>query len=227
MQILVTDENEAFARGLRNSLQREEHRIVIAPDSSSLPPLLTRHTPHLIIVDKDLLEIDGLRPFVGLGEDTHMPLVLLVAHAEEEKTGEEELLSERISAFKLSHLRRAEALLRGLRRLLEEGASVLEIGQLSINFDRKQATFCGKPLPLTPIQFRLVVSLALDTGRVVGFRELLENVWGYQGEEGEARELLKVHINRIRHKVRGLAEGGDSYIQSVRGFGYMLTPPDE
>jgi DNA-binding response OmpR family regulator len=47
-------------------------------------------------------------------------------------------------------------------------------------------------------------------------------VWGYQGEEGEARELLKVHINRTRHKMRGLAEGGDRYIQSVRGFGYML-----
>jgi DNA-binding response OmpR family regulator len=226
MRILVIDENEAFARSLRYSLQREGHRIVIAPDSSSVPPLLTRHTPDLIIVDKDLLEIDGLRPFAALGEDVDMPLVLLVAHAEEEETGEEELLSERVSAFKLSHLRRAEAVLRRLRRLLEEETSILETGQLSINFDRKQATFYGSPLPLTPIQFRLMASLALDAGRVVGFRELLENVWGYQGDEGEARELLKVHVNRIRHKMRSLAEGGESYIQSARGFGYMLSPPD-
>jgi DNA-binding response OmpR family regulator len=71
-----------------------------------------------------------------------------------------------------------------------------------------------------------MASLALDAGRVVGFRELLENVWGYQGDEGEARELLKVHVNRIRHKMRSLAEGGESYIQSARGFGYMLSPPD-
>jgi DNA-binding response OmpR family regulator len=227
MRILVIDQNEAFAKGLRYSLQREGHRIVIAPDSSSIPPLLERHSPDLIILDKDLLEIDGLRPFALFDEEVDMSLVLLVAHAEEEEPSEDDPLAERISAFRLSHLRRAEAILRRLRRLLEEETSVLEVGQLSINFDRKQATFCGHPLPLTPIQFRLVVSLALDTGRVVGFRELLENVWGYQGDEGEARELLKVHINRIRHKMRGLAEGGESYIQSARGFGYMLSPPDE
>jgi DNA-binding response OmpR family regulator len=226
MRILVIDENEAFAKGLRYSLQREGHRIVIAPDSSSVPPLLGRHRPDLIILHKDLLEIDGLRPFASFGEDVDMPLVLLVAHGEEE-TDEEDLLAERIAAFKPSHLRRAEAILRRLRRLLEEQTSILEVGQLSINFDKKQATFCGRPLPLTPIQFRLMVSLALDTGRVVGFRELLENVWGYQGDESEARELLKVHINRIRHKMRSLAEGGESYIQSARGFGYMLAPPDE
>jgi hypothetical protein len=83
-----------------------------------------------------------------------MPLILVVGHA-----AEEELLPERIRAFQLSHLRREKAMLRGLRRLLEEGASVLEIGQLSIDFGKKQGTFCCKPLPLTPIQFRLVISL--------------------------------------------------------------------
>ena len=227
MQILVIDEDKAFSKGLRYFLQQEGHRVVVAPDGSSVPSLLGKYKPDLIILDKDLLEIDGLRPFASLQEDD-MPLILLVAHAkEEEELRDEELFEERIRAFEPSQLRRAEVILRRLRRLFKEERDILEIGQLSINFEKKQVTFCDKPLPLTPIQFKLVSSLALNTGRVMGYQELLENVWGYQGEVSEARELLKVHINRIRQKMKTLAEGGESYIQSVRGFGYMLFPPGE
>jgi two-component system KDP operon response regulator KdpE len=156
-----------------------------------------------------------------------MPLILPIAPAKEEGGKEGELLEERIRAFEPSHLRRAEAILRRLRGLLEEERTILKIGQLTIDFENKQVTFYDKSLTLTPIQFNLLGALAISAGRVVGYRELLETVWGYTGEDSEARELLKVHINRIRRKMRAIAEGGESYIQSVRGFGYRLSPPGE
>jgi len=227
MRILVIDQDEEFSKSLRYSLQREGHPVFVALDSSSIPALVGKHRPDLIILDKDLLEIDGLRPFASLQEDVGMPLILLVAHAKEEGRREGELLEERIRAFEPKHLRRAEAILRRLRRLFEEERTVLKIGQLIIDFEKKQVTFYDKPLALTPIQFNLLGSLALNAGRVMGYRELLETVWGYQGEDSEARELLKVHINRIRRKMKAIAEGGESYIQSVRGFGYRLSIPDE
>lgn len=228
MRILVIDADEEFSKGLRYSLQREGHPVFAALDGSFIPALVGKHKPDLIILDRDLLEIDGLRPFASLQEDVDMPLILLVAHAKEEGREEGELLEERIRAFEPSHLRRAEAILRRLRRLFEEEErTVLKIDQLTIDFEKKQVTFYDKPLALTPIQFNLLGSLALNAGRVMGYRELLENVWGYKGEDSEARELLKVHINRMRQKMKAIAEGGGSYIQSVRGFGYRLSPPDE
>ena len=227
MRILVIDTDEEFSKGLRYSLQREGHPVFAALDSSSIPVLVGKHKPDLIILDKDLLEIDGLRPFASWQEDANMPLILLVAHAEEEGRREDELLEERIRAFEPSHLRRAEAILRRLRRLFEEERTVLKIDQLTIDFEKKQVTFYDKSLALTPIQFNLLGSLALNAGRVMGYRELLENVWGYKGEDSEARELLKVHINRMRQKMKAIAEGGERYIQSVRGFGYSLSPPDQ
>ncbi len=227
MRILVIDEDEEFSKGLRYSLQREGHPVFVALDSSSIPALVWKHKPDLIILDKDLLEIDGLRPFASLQEDVDTPLILLVAHVKEEGRREVELSEERIRAFGPKHLRRAEVILRRLRRLFEEERTVLAIGQLTIDFEKKRVTFYDKPLSLTPIQFHLMSSLALDAGRVMGYRELLENVWGYKGEDSEARELLKVHINRIRQKMKAIAEGGERYIQSVRGFGYRLSPPDE
>jgi DNA-binding response OmpR family regulator len=55
---------------------------------------------------------------------------------------------------------------------------------------------------------------------------LLRLVWGYDAEEAEARELVKVHIRQIRRRL-GLNPERHNYIRSVRGFGYMLTLPDE
>ena len=227
MRILVIDEDEEFSKGFRYLLQQEGHRVFVALESSNIPALVGRHKPDLIILEKDLLEIDGLRPFASLKEDVDMPLILLVAHAGEEGRREGELLEERIRAFEPEHLRRAEAVLRRLRRLFEEERAVLKRGQLAIDFDQKQVAFCDKPLALTPIQFNLLGSLALNAGRVMGYRELLETVWGFKGEDSEARELLKVHINRIRRKMKAIAEEGEGYIKSVRGFGYRLSTPDE
>jgi DNA-binding response OmpR family regulator len=228
MRILVIDKDEEFSKSLRYSLQREGHPVFIALDSSSIAALVEQRKPDLIILDKNLLEIDGLRPFVSWQEDLDMPLIFLVAHdKKEEGRREGELLEEHVRAFEPSHLRRAEAILRRLRRLLEEKRTALKIGQLTIDFEKKQVTFYDKSLALTPIQFNLLSSLALDAGRVLGYRELLETVWGYKGEDSEARELLKVHINRMRKKMRAVAVGGERYIQSVRGFGYRLSPPDE
>jgi DNA-binding response OmpR family regulator len=226
MRILVINEDEEFSKGLRYCLQREGYSVVVVPDSSSASRLLERYKPDLIILDKDLLEIDGLRPFASLQRDADMPLVLPVAPAKEERR-EGELLEERIRAFGPEHLRRAEAILRRLRGLFEKERTILQIGQLTIDFEKKQVTFYDKPLTLTPIQFNLLGSLALDAGRVMGYRELLETVWGYKGEDSEARELLKVHINRMRLKMKAIAEGGERYIQSVRGFGYRLSAPGQ
>jgi len=227
MRILVISEDEKFSRGLRYVLQQEGHRVFVAFESSSIPALVGRHKPDLVIFDKDLLEIDGLRPFTSVQEDVDMPLILPIAPAKEEGGKEGELLEEHIRAFEPSHLRRAEAILRRLRGLFEEERAILKIGQLTIDFEKKQITFSDRSLTLTPIQFNLLGALAISAGRVVGYRELLETVWGYTGEDSEARELLKVHINRIRRKMRAIAEGGESYIQSVRGFGYRLSPPGE
>jgi DNA-binding response OmpR family regulator len=226
MRILVINEDEKFSKGLRYLLQQEGHRVFVAFESASIPALVGRHKPDLIILDKNLLETDGIRPFVSLQEDVDMPLILPIAPTKEEEE-EEQLLEERIRAFEPSHLRRAEAILRRLRGLLEEERTILKIGQLTIDFENKQVTFYDKSLTLTPIQFNLLGALAISAGRVVGYRELLETVWGYTGEDSEARELLKVHVNRIRRKMRAIAEGGESYIQSVRGFGYRLSPPGE
>jgi len=98
------------------------------------------------------------------------------------------------------------------------------VGRLTVDVSRKEAVFGARRVALPPQQYRLLVYLALNAGRVVEHAELLREVWGFFGPESEARELIKSHVRALRHKL-GWTDPEHGYLKSVRGFGYMLSPP--
>ena len=112
------------------------------------------------------------------------------------------------------------------QRFSEEVPPCYEIGELRIDTRRKRATVGERWVALPPIQYRLLLALARRAGEVVDCRELIRTVWGYDAEQIESRELVKVHIRQIRRRL-GLDPESHYYIHSVRGFGYMLAPPEE
>jgi len=99
--------------------------------------------------------------------------------------------------------------------------STAQVRELVIDFDRFQVTMSGKPLGLTPTEFRLLAALARAAGRVVSARQLLVEAQAVVLPESEAREIVKVHIRRLRAKLEP-HQAGHPYIISVRGFGYLL-----
>ena len=101
-----------------------------------------------------------------------------------------------------------------------------QVGDLRVDTRKKRAGLGNQWVTLPPIQYRLLLTLAKQAGEVVEFQELMREVWGYKGEDSEARELLKVHVRQIRRRL-GLDPERSHYIRSVRGFGYMLVSPDE
>ena len=115
-----------------------------------------------------------------------------------------------------------------LTKRLANGSSpaYYQVGELVIDTRKKRAGLGERRATLPPLQYRLLLTLAQRAGEVVSYQELLRAVWGYKGEDSEARELLKVHIRQIRRRL-GLDPEEHPYIRSVRGFGYMLAPPDE
>jgi DNA-binding winged helix-turn-helix (wHTH) protein len=112
------------------------------------------------------------------------------------------------------------------QRLAQAVFSFYQIGELCIDTRKKRVALGGRWVALPPLQYRLLLTLAKRAGEVVSYRELLRAVWGYEGDDNEARELLKVHVRQIRRRLR-LDLEEHPYIRAVRGFGYMLTPPGE
>jgi hypothetical protein len=165
----------------------------------------------VIVVERPALEVGGPALMAAVRNSARLPLVLPV-----------EAGAHRPSP---ADCRRVVAAMR-LAHPAKRPVAAMRIGKLTIDLARKRVRLRGRWISLPPTQYRLLTTLAQHRGQVVGYRELLKEVWGYSGDENEARELLKVHVRLIRRKL-GLNPQTGEYVRSVRGFGYMLVDPDK
>jgi len=99
--------------------------------------------------------------------------------------------------------------------------SMAHVRDLAVDFDRCEATLAGQALGLTPTEFRLLAALVRAAGRVVSSRQLLAEAQSVVLPDSEARDIVKVHMRRLRAKLQPY-QGPSPYIVSVRGFGYLL-----
>jgi DNA-binding response OmpR family regulator len=219
MKIILVDPDDTYARGLRYHLQQAGYQVFILHDITTLRDLVRKQRPDLVIIDQSTIEIAGTRPFAGTQPVAKFPFLVPLDPIHMDTDSADSNLSNE------AQRQQAEAIIGRLRTLKRGRISRVRVGRLALNFDRKLASFCGNPLPLTPLQFKLISVLALNAKRVVGYQDLLEQVWGVEAEDSEARELLKVHVNRIRRKMKAVAPESQPHIHAVRGFGYMLSGP--
>jgi two-component system KDP operon response regulator KdpE len=96
-------------------------------------------------------------------------------------------------------------------------------GKLSINYATRQVRILGKPVKLTPIQYKLLCHLIKNQGRVCSSAELIQHVWG--PNYGDARELLKLSVYRLRSKIEA-DPSNPEIIFNERGVGYVIRASD-
>jgi DNA-binding response OmpR family regulator len=213
MQVLLIHPNtELFQRFLL--LVRRYHATGFhASDLSTACALLDTIHPQLVIAARTLLAGDTTALFHALGEPEPPPLFFLTnIQSPADLSGPEES--------------RIEAMLAYLSSKSAGSDNPIQVGNLRIDMAHKQASLGEQWVALPPLQFRLLSYLAEHTGSVIGYRELLRAVWGYDGNDKEARSLLKVHVRQLRRRL-GLAADSGEYLRAVRGFGYILEPPPQ
>jgi two-component system response regulator MtrA len=109
-----------------------------------------------------------------------------------------------------------------LRRTDEPPAESLAIGDVFIDVPGHAVTRGGNPIPLTPLEFDLLVALARKPRQVFTREVLLEQVWGYR--HAADTRLVNVHVQRLRSKVERDPEHPE-IVLTVRGVGYKAGPP--
>ena len=111
---------------------------------------------------------------------------------------------------------------RATQRVVSERLhEVVRVRDLVVDFARYEVTFLGTPLAMTPAEFRILGFLVQRAGRVVSATTLFREALGYDVPPQQARDILKVHIRRIRKKIREVG-GTTDYVCNIRGFGYLL-----
>ena len=107
-----------------------------------------------------------------------------------------------------------------------QSAGIIVIRDLLIDLDKCEVVLRGRPVSLTPTEFRILAILAEKVGKVVDARSLLSSVHEHDYDDREAQNLVKVHIANLRRKLED-GRHGNPYILCVRGFGYMLERRSE
>jgi len=216
VDILLIDGRDEFRRVLSAHLQRSGHQVQALAEVGAALAMLETHCPDAMIVERGVLLRQGGPLLVAAARHANPPAILSAPHGPEQP--------------ELARVRERIDRVQALRRQVEQAAgtfpSRLQIRELVIDQAKRRAIFRGQALPLTPTQYRLLHCLARHAGRVVGYRELVRQVWGFDAQESEARDLLKAHIRQIRRKM-GVDVRRGEYLRSVRGFGYMLVDPRE
>jgi len=221
MQILILNPQPVWAQRLQARLRSIGARVLVAGDWSEAETALDEAWPDVLIVEHRVLEKEAVPLLGALREGERLPLIVPTALAHLPTEGEG------VSLRGEDTLRRLEMIVTRLQGVFEAAAPPsIRVGKLTIDPARKEVVFAARRVPLPPNQFRLLLYLALNADRVVSQRELVREIWGYVGAESEARELVKTHVRLIRRKL-GWTEARNSYLQSVRGFGYMLSVPQK
>lgn len=216
VDILVVNSDPEVERQPGALLEQQGHRVRLAGDIPKALAMMATQPADLLVIPCEELETSGAALFRLLNRSPRPPVILPTASRAGSDHAPAGLSSE------LHHLR--DALAQVQRLLAQPQGEVLRVGDLAIDTDRKLVFLRDQAVTLPPIQFRLLAYLMRNRGRVVDAQELLKAVWGYEGEETEARELVKVHVRQIRRRL-GLGAQNSDYVQSVRGFGYVVNPP--
>jgi two-component system phosphate regulon response regulator PhoB len=186
-----------------------------------------KERPTLIILDLMLPGMDGKDVCRALKSNPltqSIPILMLTAKTEEMdrvvgfELGADDYVTKPFSPREL--VLRVKAILRR-KEVSLEGEKIIQIGDLLIDIDRHHVSIKKSSIPLTSTEFKLLVELASNRGRVQTRERLLDKVWGYT-YEGYAR-TVDTHVRRLREK---LGPSGD-FIETIRGVGYRFREEKE
>jgi DNA-binding response OmpR family regulator len=219
MQVLIVNPQQQWVQRIQARLESSGAKTVGAVDWKGALSALDQDWFDVLIIEDRILEkeISGLMDL--LQESDEMPIIVPTSFTH---LGAD---VSQVSPAHESELRHLEVIVTRLKGVFEPTArQLIRVGKLTIDPARKEVVFAARRVPLPPIPFKLLMYLALNAGRVVEQRELVREIWGYATSETEAQKLIKDQVRLIRRKL-GWTDDEESYLKSVRGFGYMLCAP--
>lgn len=225
--ILVVEDEKDIVDLIAYHLKQSGFSVLTALDGPSALEQAKKKRPGLVILDLMLPGMDGKDVCRALKSNPltqSIPILMLTAKSEEMdrvigfELGADDYVTKPFSPREL--VLRVKAILRR-KEVPPEGEKVIQIGDLLIDIDRHQVSVKKNPLQLTSTEFKLLVELVSNRGRVQTRERLLDKVWGYT-YEGYAR-TVDTHIRRLREK---LGKTGD-LIETLRGVGYRFREEKE
>ena len=226
--VLVVEDDKEIREGVEIYLKSQGYEVFQAADGVEGLEVIEKEDIHLAIVDIMMPRMDGISMVVKLREKYDFPVIFLSAKSEEVdkimglNMGADDYVTKPFTPMEL--LARVNSQLRRYRRFMErlgdkeDNARIHTIGGLEINEDNVEVTVDGEPVKMTPIEYKILLLLMKNPGRVFSAEEIYERVWN---ERAINTDTIMVHVRNIREKIE-LNPREPKYLKVVWGVGYKI-----
>ena len=228
--ILAVDDDPEIVDILKTTLEDAGYQVMTAADGDEACRLAEQAKPHLIIMDVMMPGCNGLMATMRIRQKNNVPILMLSAKAEGTdrilglESGADDYLVKPFLRQEL--LARVKALLRrydDLGSIREQGADEqIRVGDVVLDTAKKQLYARGDAVRLTPTEYKLLLVMMSNPGRVFSAEDLYARVW--ENETFAVENTVMVHISRIREKLE-INPKKPEYLKVVWGIGYVFEAP--
>lgn len=226
-KIMVVEDEKKLVELIRTYLEKEGYEVIALYSGSEALTEFKNQKPDLIILDLMLPKVDGLEICREIRKVSDVPIIMLTAKAEEVdkliglEMGADDYVTKPFSPRELT-ARVKTVLRRGRKAAIDN--SEIRLGTLTIAPGRHEAFVGERLLELTATEFKLLIALAKNQGRVYSRKQLIELAQGYLFEGYE--RTIDTHIKNLRQKLEE-DPSQPKYIKTVHGVGYKFEAPKD
>ena len=224
-KVLIVEDDHSILNFVQTILEANGYQVLTSERCRQGMLVFSSHMPDLVVLDLGLPDMDGEEFIRQARRGSTVPIIVLSARTDE---------SDKVSALDLGAndyitkpfgtaelLARVRAALRISRQGIQTAApgSSFSVGDLVIDYDRRQVTVAGQPVRLTQTEFNILAFLSQHTGKVMTYASIIRAIWGSM-DDGSIKKL-QVNMANIRKKL-GCRPGDNRYVTNELGVGYRM-----
>ena len=219
--VILIAEDDGDIRGLlRLYLEGEGFRVVEAADGQAALDLARTENPDMAILDVMMPQLNGYEVTRALRRYSDIPILILSAKSQDNdkilglNLGADDYVAKPFNPVEIVARVKAQ-----LRRAARTGGEVVRVGDLALDLSAMQLEKAGMPIPLTPMEYKILAILMRSPGRIFTKVQLYEGAAGeyFEGDDN----TMMVHISKLRDKIEDDPKN-PRYIRTVRGLGYRF-----
>ena len=226
LSVLVIEDEKSICDFIAKTLNASDYKAVTAGSGKEGLAILTSALPDLVLLDLGLPDMDGIDIIKQTREWSSLPIIVISARVQEREkiaaldAGADDYITKPFGTDEL--LARIRTAIRHSNKIVDDKVNSTRpysARGLVVDFGKRLVTVEGKEIHLTRVEYKIVSMLAQNSGKVIAYSSLIEQVWGPYADDNN--RILRVNMANIRRKIEK-NPGEPEYIFTELGVGYRM-----